>query len=64
MTVHKYQLGNVEIRVYRPDMSEDELKRREKTIHTALQQIGRDMAAEKRGRDIYDNSESRTINQE
>ena len=54
MVVTEYELGNVEIRVYRPQLSDDERELRKKQIEAALQIIGRSVA-EKR-RDTNDNS--------
>lgn len=43
MEVHEYRHGNAIIKVYRPDISDKELKKREETILVVLQQVGKAM---------------------
>ena len=43
MDVRKYVRGNATIVVYRPKLSEKELKKQEDNVKIALQQIGKEM---------------------
>lgn len=43
MKVNEYAYGNAIIKVYRPDLSKEEIKKREQTILIALQQVGKAM---------------------
>ena len=55
MVVREYELGNAEIRVYRPILNDSDRKIRERHIRSVLQTIGRSLA-EKRERNTNDNS--------
>lgn len=48
MVVTKYKLGNVEIRVYRPELSDEKREQREKHIETALQLVGKSIVETRR----------------
>lgn len=48
MIVREYQLGNAEIRIYRPKLTDAERERRERRILTTLQQVGRSIAETRR----------------
>lgn len=58
MRVTSYQLGNAEISVYRPDLTEEERLSRERTLRTALQQVGKMWIEQSRGR--YENDYNNT----
>lgn len=55
MVVTEYKIGNAEIRVYRPVLSDEEREKREQAMRLVLQQIGKSMV-EKR-RDTNDNND-------
>lgn len=44
MVVKKYRLGNAEIRVYRPKLTDETLKMRERGIRSALYLVGKSLA--------------------
>lgn len=48
MVVRRYPRGNVEIRIYRPTLTDEERERREGFILSALQQIGRSIVETRR----------------
>jgi hypothetical protein len=43
MTVREYTYGNAIIAIYRPELSEKELKRREERLLIALEQYGKEV---------------------
>ena len=55
MVVNEYELGNAEIRVYRPRLTDPERQVRERHIRAVLQTVGRSLA-EKRERNTNGNS--------
>ena len=64
MVVREYRLGNAEIRVYRPVLTDLEREMREGRIRSALRQVGRSIV-EKRERDTNGNSSTtRDFNEE
>ena len=55
MVVKEYQLGNAEIRVYRPKLTDETLKMRERGIRSALYLVGKSLA-ETREENTYGNA--------
>ena len=49
MVVNEYEVGNAEIRVYRPRLTDVDRQMRERHIRAVLQTVGRSLAEKRRG---------------
>lgn len=63
MIVTEYKLRNVEIRVYRPELSDEKREQRERQIETALQLVGKSIVETRRDTN-GDNDKTRNIAKE